>query len=104
MYIKVVAVSNDIKAAYFSKIDFEVNLFNENCAHLLRIYPLPMISAEIIRNNKDLNKKKKKKENAIIKLPQFEGYSPFYCFCDFRSKFRQKTLKKEEQFDWVIFS
>ena len=40
MYIKVEAVSNGIKAAYFCKIDFEGNLFNENCAHLLSIYPL----------------------------------------------------------------
>ena len=40
MYIKVAAVSNDIKVAYFSKIDFEGNLFNENCAHLQSIYPL----------------------------------------------------------------
>ena len=40
MYIKATAaVSNDIKIAYFSKIDFEFNLFNENCAHLLSIYP-----------------------------------------------------------------
>ena len=34
------AVSNDIKIAYFSKTDFERNLFNENCANLLSIYPL----------------------------------------------------------------
>ena len=40
MYIKVAAVSNDIKVAYFSKIDFEGTLYNENCAHLLNIYPL----------------------------------------------------------------
>ena len=40
MYIKVAAVSNDIKLAYFSKIDFEGNLFNENWAHLLSVYPL----------------------------------------------------------------
>ena len=40
MYIKVEAVSNGIKAAYFCKIDFEGNLFNENCGHLLSIYPL----------------------------------------------------------------
>ena len=40
MYIKVAAVPNDIKIAYFSKIDFESNLFNENCANLLSIYPL----------------------------------------------------------------
>ena len=40
LYIKVAAVSNDIKVAYFSKIDFEGNLFDENCAHLLSIYPL----------------------------------------------------------------
>ena len=39
MYIKVAAVSNHFKVAYFSKIDFEGNLFNENCAHLLSIYP-----------------------------------------------------------------
>ena len=40
MYIKVAAVSNDIKVAYFRKIDFEGNVFNENWAHLLSIYPL----------------------------------------------------------------
>ena len=40
MNIKVAAVSNDIKVAYFSKIDFEGNPFNENCAHLQSIYPL----------------------------------------------------------------
>ena len=40
MYIKVAAESNDIEVAYFSKIDFEGNLFNENCAYLLSIYPL----------------------------------------------------------------
>ena len=40
MYIKAEAGSNDIKVAYFSKIDFEGNLFNENRAHLLSIYPL----------------------------------------------------------------
>ena len=40
MCIKVAAMSNDIKVAYFSKIDFKGNLFNENCARLLRIYPL----------------------------------------------------------------
>ena len=34
MNIKVAAMSNDIKVAYFSKIYFEGNLFNENCAHL----------------------------------------------------------------------
>ena len=38
MYIKVATLSNDIKVAYCSKIDFEGNLFNENCAHLLSIY------------------------------------------------------------------
>ena len=37
MYIKVEAVSNDIKVAYFSEIDFEGNLFNENSAHLLYV-------------------------------------------------------------------
>ena len=40
MSIKAAAVSNDSKVAYFSKIDFEGNLFNENCAHLLSIYSL----------------------------------------------------------------
>ena len=40
MNIKVAAVLNDIKDAYFSKIDFEGNLFKENCSHLLSIYPL----------------------------------------------------------------
>ena len=40
MNIKVAGVSNDIKVAYFSKTDFEGNLFNENCAHLQSIYPL----------------------------------------------------------------
>ena len=40
MNIKVAAVSNDIKVAYFSKIDFDGNLFNENCAHLQSIYSL----------------------------------------------------------------
>ena len=40
MYIQVAAVSNDIKVEYFSKTDFEGNVFNENCAHLLSIYPL----------------------------------------------------------------
>ena len=40
MNIKVAAVPNDIKVAYFSKIDFEGNLFNNNCAHLLSIYSL----------------------------------------------------------------
>ena len=38
--IKVAAVSKDIKVAYFSKIDFEDNLFKENCAHLLSICSL----------------------------------------------------------------
>ena len=36
MYIKATGL-NDIKIAYFSKIDFECNLFNENCANLLSI-------------------------------------------------------------------
>ena len=40
MNIKVAAVSHDIKVAHFSKIDFEANLFNKNCANLLSIYPL----------------------------------------------------------------
>ena len=40
MNIKVAAVSNDIIVAYFSKINFEGNLFNENCAHLQSIYSL----------------------------------------------------------------
>ena len=40
MNIKVAAVSSDIKAAYFSKIDFEGNLFNENYAHLQSIHSL----------------------------------------------------------------
>ena len=40
MCIKVAAVSNDIKVAYFSKIDFEDNLLNENYARLLSIYLL----------------------------------------------------------------
>ena len=40
MYIKVAAVSNDIEVAYFCKIDIKGNLFNENCARLLSIYPL----------------------------------------------------------------
>ena len=40
MNIKVAAESNDIKVAYFCKIDIEGNLFNENCAHLLSIYPV----------------------------------------------------------------
>ena len=40
MNIKVAAVSNNIKVAYFSKIDFEGNLSNENCAHLLSICSL----------------------------------------------------------------
>ena len=40
MNSKVAAVSNDIKAAYFSKIDFGGNQLNENCAHLQSIYPL----------------------------------------------------------------
>ena len=40
MNIKAAAVSNDIKVAYFSKIDFEANLFNENCAHLQSMYIL----------------------------------------------------------------
>ena len=40
MYIKATAVSNDIKIAYFSKIDFECNLFNKNCANLLSIHSL----------------------------------------------------------------
>ena len=40
MHIKAAAVSNDIKIAYFGKIEFECNLFYENCAHLLSIYPL----------------------------------------------------------------
>ena len=40
MNIKVEAVSNDTKVEYFGKIDFEGNLFNENCAHLKSIYPL----------------------------------------------------------------
>ena len=39
MCIKVAAVSKDIKIAYFSKIDFERNLCNEDCANLLSIYP-----------------------------------------------------------------
>ena len=30
LYIKAATVSNDIKIAYFSKISFECNLFNEN--------------------------------------------------------------------------
>ena len=38
MYIKVAAVLNDTKVAFFSKIDFECNLFNKNCAHLQNIY------------------------------------------------------------------
>ena len=42
MYIKTTAVSNDINMAYFSKIDFECNLFKENCADLLCIYPLQL--------------------------------------------------------------
>ena len=37
MYIKAAAVPNDIKIAYLSKIDFEGNLFNKNCADLLSI-------------------------------------------------------------------
>ena len=40
MNIKVAAVSNDTKAACFSKIDFEGNLFNENCAHLQSLFSL----------------------------------------------------------------
>ena len=35
MYIKVAAGSNDKKTAYFSKINFEGNLLNENCTHIL---------------------------------------------------------------------
>ena len=53
MYIKVVAVPNDIKVAYFSKIDFEDNLFNKNFAQLLSIIISSSIT-EIIRHNKDL--------------------------------------------------
>ena len=64
MNIKIAAVSNDIKVAYFSKIDFEGNLFNKNCAHLQSIYPLQSqkyyeiiktwakIKIIVIRNNK----------------------------------------------------
>ena len=28
----------------------------------------------------------------------------FYSFCDLQIKLRQSTFKKEEQFDWLIFS
>ena len=54
MYIKVAAVSNNIKVAYFSKIDFASNL--------QKLYPfaeqISSSAAEIIQNNKDLNKNK----------------------------------------------
>ena len=40
--VKVAAVSNDVKVGYFNKIDFEENLFNKNCAHLLTVYPLQL--------------------------------------------------------------
>ena len=57
MYNKVAAVSKEIKVAYFSKIDFKGNVFNENCAHLLSIYISSSIT-EIVRNNNYLNENK----------------------------------------------
>ena len=47
MYLKVEAVSNDIKVAYFSKIDFQGNLFNENSAHLLYVVCCVNVVVEI---------------------------------------------------------
>ena len=40
MYIKAAAVSNNTEIAYFSKINFECNLYNINCTNLLSVYPL----------------------------------------------------------------
>ena len=81
MYIRAsVAVLNHIKITYFSKIDFERNLFNVNCANLLST--ASSLMTKMIRNNKDLKKKVIMHRNKATVISKF--FTNF--FCDFEIK------------------